>query len=123
MHYDEFLDCARRFVQRSRPAEVDLRNCASRAYYYLFHKIRETFRNDKSSDFENGPSDHQKAVEFFRTIRETTLANRVHHCYNIRKNADYDINRPFRRIQANEQLREVVSIARQIDVLSSIRRP
>lgn len=118
MNYDEFLKCARQFFQ-DRSAEIDLRNSASRAYYYLFHKIRETFRGHKRARFRNGQGDHKEAVRFLRRIGQTQLANRFFGCLKVRQSADYEINVPFSEIQACGQLKEVQSVASQIDSLST----
>jgi len=117
INYDEFLNCAYQFIQKGNPTEMDLRNSTSRAYYYLFHKIRETFRNHPKANFKDGPGDHKQIVVFLIKINKGILANRVHQCYNLRNTADYEIKAFFSRKKADEQLKEVKSISKQINAL------
>lgn len=117
VNYDEFLNCAYQFIQRGNPTEMDLRNSTSRAYYYLFHKIRETFRDHPKANFRDGPGDHKQIVVFLIKINKGILANRVHQCYNLRNIADYEIKVLFSRKKAYEQLKEVKSISKQINAL------
>lgn len=114
IHYDEFLNCARQFLQQAG-AEIDLRNCSSRAYYYLFHKVRETFRHHKEAHFHNGMGDHEEALKFLLRIDQRPLADRFLGCLRRRENADYDINDPFSQTKAQDQLSEVEAVAREID--------
>ena len=118
MNYDEFLNCAKQFFQ-GKSGEIDLRNSASRAYYYLFHKIRETFRGHPKADFKNGKGDHEEALKFLLRINQPTLADRFHECLTRRQNADYGINDPFAEICADEQLKEVQSIASHLESLAT----
>lgn len=115
VHYNEFLDCAKQFLEGNNPTEMELRNSSSRAYYYLFHKIRETFRGHSEAHFRNGTGDHEEALKFLRRIGELTLANRFHYCKAKRQKADYDINESLTETEAEDQISEVEGIGRKID--------
>lgn len=115
VHYNEFLDCAKQFLVGNNPTEMELRNSSSRAYYYLFHKIRERFRGHSEARFRNRTGDHEEALKFLVRIGKLTLADRFHYCKAKRQKADYDINESLTETEAEDQISEVEGIGRKID--------
>lgn len=75
--------------------EISKRCAISRIYYGCFHKIRETGDKDTASNFSfgKGGNDHKEAQNWLRQKNQRKLAQKVNQLHDLRKQADYDLNK------------------------------
>lgn len=73
---------------------IELRNCISRAYYYIFHYSRKRFLHHPQARFSSTSriKHHEEVVHFYHRINESTIANRVFSMRKARNKSDYDLH-------------------------------
>ena len=125
--YNEFLTCAEAFYTASCPYNDDtdnivVRNCISRAFYYVFHHIRERFRKHPKANFDKFPNQEQRKaiVDFFNDIHESKLASRFLNLNRKRNIADYDIDKEVIKSDAEVYLKEVRTFVERTNRISPI---
>lgn len=94
--------------------EIVIRNSISRAYYYVFHHVRENyetqlekFKKKLRRDTGRYFNDHIVVVKFFENVGERNLASRIHSLHVERNKADYDLWRNFEGDTAEEFITDV----------------
>ena len=74
--------------------EIAYRCAISRKYYYIFHKLRQTYPSYFT--FEHG--DHGKAKELVRRKGSNDLADDLDDLRELRNDSDYDIDSDIEEI-------------------------
>lgn len=89
-------------------AEVEFRECARTAYYYIFHKANTRALTIPGS-FNKNTGSHQRVIDKLMTStdkKDHDLAKLLVKVRTVRVKADYGLNEHFQQIEAYKILRE-----------------
>ena len=109
MRWQEFLDTADRLTKGM--TEGDWRSAASRAYYGVFHYLRDALLS-QGVDVGQGSASHfnlYSGLNNCGVLPVAPVAQRVDLLRKARVWADYDLRRPFPRLPAAKSLQEAHS--------------
>lgn len=110
MQWREFLETARRLAVGT--SEGDWRSAVSRAYYAIFHSIREWLLAF-GIDLGRGGQAHSSlylGLSNCGISAAQSLANRIDALRTFRTNADYDLWRAFNAMTAQSVVSEADSV-------------
>ena len=115
MNFHDFLKFGKELIQEKDIPEVKIRTSVSRVYNYVFHYIRENYREHPDSDFTNGKGDHQEAIGFLKRLEERRLASALEALTNKRNNVEYTLKLSFTKGYAIDYIDDAEDFVIRID--------
>lgn len=100
---------------------IEVRNCISRSYYYIFHLGREKYQDDKRAKFNQFANtyDHTILINFFNDINHKDIADRLSQFRRNRNYSDYRLDYNLKKSDADRWLRTAKTLATRINNISA----
>lgn len=107
---------------KSENDSIEIRNCVSRAYYYVFHFIRNRYYNHPKANFKMLANEEQQreVVDFFDNLKHPDIAKRIVWFKRARNKADYDLHEDIKKKDAEKWIHEAKLIAIRLNKISPI---
>lgn len=122
MDYKEFYKISERMVEQLPGEEIAYRTAISRAYYFIFHHIRENKKKNKYNiRFKNGPGDHQKVRKLLRKV-DINLSTLYMQLHERRKIADYEMEETVGEQEWQNHRKEIETLVEKLDEIGFIKR-
>ena len=104
----------------SNKDSIELRTCVSRAYYYVFHHLRNRFNNHPKANFSKYAKEeqHREVVNFFYNLKHDDIAKRVANFNRARNEADYDLEKDLKKEDAQKWIHEAKVIVGRASKIS-----
>ena len=105
---EDFLNIASELLKEGekRSEEIYLRSSISRAYYYIFHTIRESYKRINPNYFSYDYKDHKKCYDLLERY-DVYLKNLFRDLRAKRNSTDYDLYKDITISEAKEYLEMV----------------
>lgn len=118
IRYEDFLHFAESLKDRLPESSdsIEVRTGICRAYYYVFHHIKETFRGYSGIQFKDDFSDHQQVCSIFEEhFGDPLLADRIFAFRDLRNDATYNLRADFDAQDLEDAIAEAKDLAAQAE--------
>lgn len=95
MKPSEFTFYAAKLASRANLTRAEYRSAISRAYYGVFHSVKEFVEKDLGHSCKAGGSEHRKLQQFLMNCRVdegVDLGRMLQNLHESRREADYDLD-------------------------------
>jgi len=122
MDYKEFYRISEKVTKTFPNEEIAYRTAISRAYYFVFHHVRENKKKNKYRvHFTQGTGDHGKVKELLKKV-DVNLSALFTQLHDRRKIADYDMEKNIGQQEWQNHLKEVEVLIEKLDDIGFIKR-
>jgi hypothetical protein len=107
MDCSEFLSLAKRLKDEKNAKESEFRTSISRTYAYAYVLLKERYKDDKRTKFENKFGDKWALGQLFFNAGKRHLWNQFRIYSKDRNDTEYDMEKEFNKNDADEYIIDI----------------